>query len=116
MNNGEKVEPGTSSEATKRGEKYLIRKIRNVDCDKHVEVTVVEVSEVAMIVAVPEDDADLAELESLVDSQPVLNHTYSTLEDAINDAQMINEERDRNGLKVSGYIVELDEVTVRPAK
>ena len=38
------------------------------------------------------------------------------INDSVQSESSHIEERDRNGLKVSGYTVELDEVTVRPAK
>lgn len=89
---------GTPISATRDSDKFKIT-LSNVTEHKHVVVKLKETDIVAIIVAVPGDnDERLANYESSVDQQPVLNHTYETLEDALVDAKRTNDERDRLGL------------------
>lgn len=98
MRDGQKDGGGIPIGFTRRSDKYLIDEIINVECDKHIEVTISELSAVAMIVAVPESDENtsLRDLESLQpDHARVLYHEYPTLNEALQDAKNINEEKDR---------------------
>lgn len=80
--------------------KIKVETITNVTEDKHVVVKLKEKSTdiVAKIVVVPSDNETLSNLESDVDGEPILNHEYETLEDALSDALKVNNKRDVLGL------------------
>lgn len=93
---------GTQLRAGRKGSngKIKLATINNITEDKHV-VVKLKVSDsdvIAMIIAVPSDNETLANLASDVDGEPILNHEYETLEDALIDALKTNEKRDELGL------------------
>ena len=74
----------------RKGIYVLIDPFENVTENMHIYVTCETADFVAQIIGVPGDNEDLANLPSNVDRQPILNHKYTSLEDAIDDSMKVN--------------------------
>ena len=93
------------------GTYVLLKKFTNVTENKHIVITMETTSIIAQVVNVPGGtQGDLASVTSATGGYTILGHQYTSLEDALNDAQYVND-LNVNDLEGTVRIILLTDIT-----